>query len=107
MPKMHIKKNDKVSVLAGKDRGKSGKVLYVTPEKNRAVVEKINKIYEHVRPNPQRNVKGGIVQKEAPIHVSNLMLVCPSCSQATRIGRSVLADGKRVRVCKKCKANIE
>ncbi len=107
MPRLHIKKNDKVLVLSGKDKGKTGKVLRVIPEKERAIVENLNQIYKHVRPNPQKNIKGGIIQKENPLHVSKLMVVCPSCNQPTRTGSSSLGDGKHVRVCKKCRANIE
>lgn len=107
MAKMHIKKNDKVKVLAGKDRGKTSRVLRVLADKGGAIVENVNQVYKHVRPNPQKNVKGGIVQKERPIDVSNLMVICPSCSQATRVNRSPLPDGRKVRVCKKCSANID
>lgn len=106
MIKLHVKKNDMVQVLAGKNKGKSGKVLQVIPDKQRAIVEKVNLVFEHVRPNPQKNIKGGIMQKEAPIHVSNLMVVCPSCNKPSRFGHNRLADGKKVRVCKKCGANI-
>jgi large subunit ribosomal protein L24 len=107
MQKMHLKRNDTVKVTSGKDKGKSGRVLRVYPDTQRALVEKINMIYAHVRPNPQKNIQGGIVQKENPIHVSNLMVVCPSCKQASRIGHTFLADGSKVRVCKKCDANID
>lgn len=104
---MHIKKNDKVLVLTGKDKGKTGKVLRVIPDKEKAVVENLNQIFKHVRPNPQKQIKGGIIQKEAPIHVSNLKVICPSCNRPARTGNSRLADGKHVRVCKKCNTNIE
>ncbi|MBN2429872.1 MAG: 50S ribosomal protein L24 [Acidobacteria bacterium] len=107
MQKIHIKRNDTVQVLSGKDKGKSGRVLRVYPDTQRALVEKINMIYAHVRPNPQKNIQGGIVQKENPIHVSKLMVVCPSCKQSTRIGHSILTDGTKVRICKKCDANID
>ncbi len=107
MSKFHIKRNDNVRVIAGKDKGKTGKVLRLIPGKERAIVEHINMAYEHVRPNPQKNIQGGIVQKENPIHMSNLMLVCPSCGRSTRTGHSVLTDGRKVRVCKKCNANFE
>ena len=107
MPNLPIRRNDNVHVIAGKDKGKSGKVLRVYPEKQRAVVEKINQIYEHVKPNPQKGIKGGIVQKEGPIHVSNLLVICPTCNKPARVGHVVLNDGKKVRVCKKCHANID
>ncbi len=105
--KVHIKRNDIVKVISGKDKGKTGKVLKVFPQKERAVVEGINKIMKHVRANPQQGIAGGILEREAPIHVSNLMVVCPSCNQAVRVGHSFLSDGRKVRVCKKCNANID
>ena len=102
MPSVHIKKNDMVYVLSGKDRGKTGKVLRVFLDKDRAVVEGLNYIQKHTRPNPQKNVKGGILPKESPIHISNLMVVCKRCSKHARVGFSVLQDGRKVRVCKRC-----
>ncbi len=105
--KVHIKRNDIVRVISGKDRGKTGKVLRVFPREERAVVEGLNKIMKHVRANPQQGIAGGILEREAPIHVSNLMVVCPSCNQPTRVGYAYLSDGSKVRVCKKCNANID
>ena len=102
MPRVHIKKNDTVYVLSGKDRGKTGKVLRVFVDKNRAIVEGINQIQKHTRPNPQKNIKGGILPKESPIHLSNLMVVCKRCDKHSRIGFSVLPDGRKARVCKSC-----
>jgi large subunit ribosomal protein L24 len=102
MQRAQIKKNDQVYILAGKDRGKTGKVLRVFPKKERAIVEGINFIQKHTRPNPQKNVKGGILPKESPIHLSNLMVVCRHCSKRARIGFSELADGRKARICKKC-----
>ncbi len=102
MPKIHIKKNDQVFVLSGKDRGKTGKVLKVFVDKNRAIVEGLNFIQKHTRANPQRNVKGGILPKEASIHMSNLMVVCKRCNERTRVGLSHTRDGRKVRVCKNC-----
>ncbi len=102
MPRVHIKKNDMVYVLSGKDRGKSGKVLKVFLDKDRAVVEGLNYIQKHTRPNPQKNVKGGILPKESPIHISNLMVVCKRCSKHSRVGFSVMQDGRKVRICKSC-----
>jgi large subunit ribosomal protein L24 len=108
MPAMPpIKKNDEVYILRGKDRGKTGRVLIVNPGKNRIVVEGVQMIKRHTRPNPQRNIKGGIVEKEASIHISNVALVCKNCKKHTRIGKSVLSDGRRVRSCKKCGNTIE
>ena len=99
--KYHIKKNDTVKVLAGKEKGKSGKVLRLIPKKDRAIVEKLNMVKRHMRPGPQSR-QGGILEKEAPIHISNLMLVCSKCTDPTRVGYKVLEDGKKVRYCKKC-----
>jgi large subunit ribosomal protein L24 len=104
---LHIKKEDQVKVMAGKDRGKIGKVLRVFPERNRAVVENVNFLKRHTRPNPSRNIKGGVVERESPIHLSNLMLICRECNKPTRIGYVQLADKKKVRVCKKCNGTID
>jgi large subunit ribosomal protein L24 len=102
MPKVHIKRNDQVYVLVGKDRGKTGKVLRVFRDTNRAIVEGLNFINKHTRANPQRNVKGGILPKESPIHLSNLMVVCKRCNERSRVGYSLVRDGRKVRVCKNC-----
>ncbi len=102
MQKAHIKKNDQVAILTGKDRGKTGKVLRVFPKKNRAIVEGLTFISKHTRPNPQKNVKGGILPKEASIDLSNLMVVCKRCNKRARVGYSALGDGRKARVCKKC-----
>jgi large subunit ribosomal protein L24 len=96
-----IRKNDSVIVRAGKDRGKRGRVLRVVAGTNRLVVEGVNMIKRHTRPNPQKNIKGGIVEREAPIHASNVMLVDPDSSEATRIGSMTLPDGRRVRISRK------
>jgi len=101
MPRVHIKKNDMVYVLSGKDQGKTGKVLKVFLDKSRAVVEGLNYIQKHTRPNPQKNVKGGILPKESPIHISSLMVVCKRCNKHSRVGFSVTRD-RKVRVCKSC-----
>ncbi len=108
MPAMPaIKKNDEVYILRGKDRGKTGRVLIVIPQDQKIVVEGVQMIKRHTRPNPQRNIKGGIVEKEAPIHVSNVAIVCKSCKEHTRLASKILADGRRVRACKKCGSTIE
>jgi large subunit ribosomal protein L24 len=96
-----IKKNDKVIVLVGKEKGKIGTVLKVDVEKEKLIVEKVNMIKRHSKPNPQMG-QGGIIEKEAPLKISNVMLVCDKCADPTRIGKSVLEDGSRIRVCKKC-----
>ena len=102
-----IKKNDEVFILGGKDRGKTGRVLIVIPKDQKIVVEGVQMIKRHTRPNPQRNIKGGIVEKEAAIHISNVAIVCKNCKQHARIANKVLADGRRVRACKKCGNTIE
>ncbi len=102
MPRVHIKKNDMVYVLSGKDRGKTGKVLKVFLDKNKAIIEGLNYIQKHTRPNPQKNVKGGILPKESPIHISNLMVVCKRCNKHARVGFSLMQDGRKARVCKNC-----
>jgi large subunit ribosomal protein L24 len=104
--KYHIKKNDTVMVVAGKEKGKTGKVLRILPKKDRAVVEKVNFIKRHMRPGAHSR-QGGIVEKENPINISNLMVVCGKCTDPTRVGRRVLEDGSRVRYCKKCDEIIE
>jgi large subunit ribosomal protein L24 len=102
-----IRKNDNVMVVAGRDRGKKGRVLRVLPEKNRVIVEGVNVIKRHTRPNPQRQIKGGIVEREASLHASNVQLVCPECGAPTRIGRQILGDGRKVRICRKCKGVVD
>ena len=102
-----IRKNDNVVVVAGKDRGKRGRVLQVGPDKNRVVVEGVNFIKKHTRPNPQANIKGGIVEREASLHASNVQIVCPECGTPTRIGRQLLGDGRKVRVCRKCDGAVD
>ena len=105
MAKLSIRTGDKVKVIAGKDKGKEAKVLATLPHKERVIVERINMIKKATRPT-QNNPKGGILEIEAPLHVSNVMIVCPKCGQPTRIGRT-RNDGVRVRTCKKCNADID
>jgi large subunit ribosomal protein L24 len=102
-----IRRNDNVMVTTGKDRGKTGRVLRLVPATNRVVVEGVNVIKRHTKPNPQRNIKGGVVEREAPLHASNVQLVCPDCGKPTRIGRKVLGDGRKVRVCRKCEGVVD
>ena len=104
--KSSIRKNDEVVVLSGKDRGKKGKVLRVIPSKGTAVVERINLLKKHTRKNPQKNQSGGILEREAPIALSKLMLVCPSCGKPSRTGVKHANDGERTRVCKSCKSDL-
>lgn len=102
-----IRKNDVVKVISGKDRGKTGKVLRVITEKNKAVVEKVNFCKEFIRRDQSKNVQGGIMEKEAPIHLSNLMLYCQECEEGTRVKMKELEDGTRIRVCSKCDISLE
>jgi large subunit ribosomal protein L24 len=104
--KLRIKKNDTVTVIAGKDKGKSGRVMRVIPKHERVIVEKVNMIKRHMKPN-QQNRQGGILEKEAPIHISNLMLVCSKCTDPTRVGYKILDDDRKVRYCKKCNEVID
>ena len=106
-PRVHVRKNDTVKVIAGKSRDKVARVLAVYPDRGLAIVEGVNFVKRHTRPNPSRNIKGGIAEKEGPIHVSNLKVVCPECKEASRTGRKVLEDGTRVRVCKKCQGQVD
>ncbi len=109
MPRLQtpIRRNDNVLVMAGRDRGKRGRVLRVIPATNRVLVEGVNFIKRHTKPNPGKNIKGGIVEREASLHASNVQLVCPECGAATRIGRQVLDDGRKVRICRKCEGVVD
>ena len=104
--KCHIKKNDKVKVVTGKDSGKVGKVLKVDRKKDRILVENINIVKRHTRPNAQ-NRQGGILESEAPVPSSNVMLLCNKCIKPARIKMMRLDDGKKVRVCRKCNEQID
>ena len=104
--KTKIKKDDKVKVLTGKDKGKIGKVLRIVKKTNRVVIENINVVKTNQRPT-QANPQGGIVEKNMPVHVSNLMIMCNSCVKPTRISMKLLEDGKRVRICKQCNQQID
>lgn len=102
----HIRKNDLVEVLSGKEKGKTGKVLRVYPKKDRVLVEKVNFVKRHTKP-AGRTRQGGIIQKEAPLHVSNVLLVCPKCNQGKRMGTKILEDGKKALVCRACGEQME
>ncbi len=102
-----VRKNDNVVVVSGKDRGKKGRVLKVFPKPNRLVVEGVNFIKRHTRPNPRANIKGGIVEREASLDASNVQIVCPDCGAPTRIGRQILGDGRKVRICRKCDGAVD
>ena len=102
-----VRKNDNVIVVTGRDKGKRGRVLRVIPAKTRIIVEGVNFIKRHTRANPQRNIKGGIVEREAPVHASNVQILCPECAKPTRVGHKRLDDGTRVRICRKCEGVID
>jgi large subunit ribosomal protein L24 len=105
-----IRKNDNVLVISGKDRGKRGRVLKVfpgEPGKVRLIVEGVNMIKRHTRANPGKQVKGGIVSREASLHASNVQLVCPECGNQTRVGHKLLGDGRKVRICRKCEGVVD
>jgi large subunit ribosomal protein L24 len=107
-----IRKNDNVVVITGKDRGKRGRILKVLPgetgkAKTRLIVEGVNMIKRHTKPNPGKNIKGGIVEREASLHASNVQLVCPECGAQTRVGHKILGDGRKVRVCRKCEGVVD
>jgi large subunit ribosomal protein L24 len=107
MNKVMFKKNDVVVVISGKDKGKTGKVLKVLPEKNRVIVEKINFMKEFISRDQSRNIQGGVMEKEAPIHVSNLMLYCSECGRGIRIKKKRLENGSNTRMCSRCESTIE
>jgi large subunit ribosomal protein L24 len=109
--KLNIKKNDQVLVTAGKNRGARGRVLRVLSAKSapgepakmpKAIVERVNMLKRHTRPNPQKGIQGGILEREAPISIANLQVICPECGKAARMGRRRLEDGGFQRVCKNC-----
>ncbi|HEX9777337.1 MAG TPA: 50S ribosomal protein L24 [Geopsychrobacteraceae bacterium] len=103
---MHVKKNDMVKIIAGKEKGKTGKVLRVFPAKGRVVVESLNIIKRHTRPT-QHHPDGGIVEKEAALSISNVMLICGSCNESARTGVRSLDDGSKARYCKKCNEIVD
>ena len=100
-----IRRNDTVKVISGRDKGKQGRVLRVSPDDKRILVEHVGMVKKHVRPNPQRQIKGGIADQESSISLSNVMLMCPQCGPV-RVGHEMQGD-KKVRVCKKCGATLE
>lgn len=103
---MKIRRGDEVLVLTGRDRGETGKVRRAFPRENRVLVEGVNMVKRHMKPRG-RTSQAGIITREAPIHVSNVMLICPKCQQPTRISFRLLEDGSKARVCKKCQEVIE
>ena len=97
---MKVKKGDMVEIISGKDKGRTGKVLKVNQDRERIVIEGVHMIKRHTRPNPQKRIQGGIVEREAPVHVSNVMVVSPDTGKKTRVGYKILDDGRKVRVAK-------
>jgi len=106
VPKFRIKKNDLVMVIKGREKGKSGRVLKVLPEKEKVIIEKINFIKRHTRPHGQQR-RGGILEKEAPLHVSKVMPLCEKCNKPARIGYRVIEGDKKVRFCRKCEETFD
>ncbi len=104
--KPHVRKGDTVVVLSGKDRGKQGRVLRVNGTKGTAIVERVNFTKKHTRPNPAKNVKGGILERESPIRVDKLQVICPSCNEPTRLGSHRNEEGEAQRFCRKCKSDL-
>ena len=103
---MQIRKNDSVIVIGGKERGKTGKVLRVVPDKDAVVIERVNMVKRHTKPRgPQQ--PGGIVEKEAAIHASNIMILCDKCNAPVRVGHKTLADGKKIRICRRCNEALD
>ncbi|HEK86452.1 MAG: 50S ribosomal protein L24 [Candidatus Saccharicenans sp.] len=107
MAKFPFKKNDVVIIRSGKNRGQTGRVLKVIPEENKVVVEKVNFVKVFVRPDRSQNVQGGIMEKEAPLPVSRVMLYCEDCGRGVRVKHKVLEDGTKIRICARCQTNLE
>jgi large subunit ribosomal protein L24 len=105
--RIQIRKGDQVRVISGPDAGKTGRVLSINAKTNRVVVEHVHILKRHTRPNPSKNIKGGIVEKEGAISVSNVLVVCGSCGKHTRIGHTVLPDGTKTRSCKRCGGTLD
>lgn len=106
MASVAIRRNDIVKVLCGKDRGKEGRVLKVL-DSERVIVENVAKLRRHTRPNPGKGIKGGIVEREGTVHVSNVMIICPECAKPTRVRRTRAEDGTRTRTCRRCQGVVE
>jgi large subunit ribosomal protein L24 len=102
-----IKKGDNVRIMTGRDRGRVGRVLAVNPAQRSVTVERANVIKRHTRPNPSQNIKGGIVEKEGPMSISNVLLLCPACNKGARLGHNLQADGTKTRVCRRCGNTLE
>ena len=105
--RVDIRRNDTVKVITGRDKGKEGRVLRVFPNDAKVLVDHVMMVKKHVRPNPQRNIKGGIAEREAAIHASNVMIMCGECGKRTRIGHKLLGDGKKARICRRCEGVLD
>lgn len=103
---LKIKKSDKVIVISGKEKGKQGRILSIMSKKNRVIIERVNMIKRHMKPSRQYS-QGGIIEKEGALHISKIMLVCPRCQKPSRISNHILDDGRKVRLCKRCKEVID
>jgi large subunit ribosomal protein L24 len=101
MSKLKIHKGDQVRILSGKEAGKTGKVLRVDIEKGKVYIERLNMLKRHTKPNPKKNPQGGVIEREAPMDVSNVLVVCPACAQPTRVGYRLIEGGGKVRVCRR------
>ena len=102
-----LRKNDTVEVISGRDSGKRGRVLQVIPAGNRVLVQGVCFVKKHTKPNPQKNIKGGVLEREAPLSASKLMIVCGECGKRTRIGFKQLADGRKARICRHCEGVLD
>ena len=105
--RVDIRRNDTVKVITGRDKGKQGRVLRVFPGSGKVLVEHVMMVKKNVRPNPQRNIKGGILEREASVDASNLMVVCSECGKPSRVGHKKLEDGKKVRTCRRCNGILD
>jgi len=101
MSKLKIHKGDQVRILSGKEAGKTGKVIRVDVEAGKVFIERLNMLKRHTKPHPKKNPQGGVIEREAPMDASNVMVVCPACGQPTRVGYRLLEDGRKVRVCRR------
>ncbi|MCA1742867.1 MAG: 50S ribosomal protein L24 [Desulfovibrionales bacterium] len=106
MIKMKIRNNDKVMIITGKDKTKVGKVIQILKDKNKVLVEGLNKVKKHVKPNPYKQEQGGIQDKESPVDISNVKVICDACTSPTKVGYRFTEDGKKIRYCRKCDENF-
>ena len=107
MRRVNLRKGDQVKVRIGRDAGKTGRILSVNAEKSTCTVERVNLRKRHTRPNPSKNIKGGVVEREGPIQLANVQLVCPACNQAARVAHRFLEDGSKTRACRRCGATLD